>query len=245
MTNLKLKKMVSFRNFAALLFVSAALARAMYAQAPRQLRVEVGPNEQVRILASDVSYGEVLRALRSKLGWEIEISPLADELKLSYIRVETTQPQIALTKLLEGSKLDYAFLGVNGIGTVKVVVIPLAPREARPTPDSPSNPPIPDNARAAAPPLPTQRQDVITTQPNETTAETAPERPEAPSATPLADAINAIGAPPGGSLADVGKTMTLPISDAARIVGAPPGMSPGNVGKTTTLSLPTGPGQHP
>ena len=48
-----------------------------------------------------MSYGDVLRALQKKLGWEIEIPSLADELKLSYVRVETTQPQIALTNLLE------------------------------------------------------------------------------------------------------------------------------------------------
>jgi len=247
MANLKLKKLVTFRNLAGVVFVSATLTPAICAQAPRQLRVEGGPNEQVGILASDVSYGEVLRALQRKLGWEIEIPALADELKLSYIRVETTQPQNALAKLLEGSGLDYAFLGgVNGTRTVKAVVIPLAPREARVAQDDPSNPPIPDNAVAAASlPVPAQRQAVPTIQPNATTAETAPERPETPSTMPLADAINAIGVPPGGSPANVGRTITLPISDAARIVGVPASMSPGSFGKTTTLPLPPGPGKRP
>jgi len=63
-------------------FISATLALAICAQAPRRLQVEVGPNQQVSILARDVSYGEVLQAFERKLGWEIEIPALADELKL-------------------------------------------------------------------------------------------------------------------------------------------------------------------
>jgi len=46
------------------------------------------PNQQVRILASDVSYGQVLWALQRKLGWEIKIPPLADALKVPYVRTE-------------------------------------------------------------------------------------------------------------------------------------------------------------
>jgi hypothetical protein len=248
MANLKLQKLVTLRNLAGVLFISAALAPAMRAQVARQLRVDVGPNDQVSILASDVSYGEVLRALQRKLGWEIEIPSLADDLKVSYMRVETAQPQIALARLLEGSRLAYAFLSeANGARTVKVLVIPLAPREPRVTQDSsPSNPPMRDNAVASAsPPLPEQREATTAIQPNAPASETAPDWPAAPLTMPLADAIQAIGVPPGGSPADVGKTMTLPISDAARIVGVPPGMSPGNVGKTTILPLPAGSGAHP
>jgi hypothetical protein len=72
-----------------------------------------------------------------------------------------------------------------------------------------------------------------------------PKVPLEPSTLTLADAINAIGVPPGVSPADVGKAMTIPISDAAKIMGVPPGVSPAAVGKTITLPLPTGPGQHP
>jgi hypothetical protein len=226
--------------------ISAVLAPAIIcAQAPRQLQVEVGPNQQVRILASGVSYGEVLRALQRKLGWEIEIPPLADELKLSYVRVETAQPQIALARLLEGSGLGYAFLsGVDESRHIKVFIIPLNPREASVTHDAAS--PNPDNtaAEVSLPPA-TQAQAVTTTQPNPTTAETIPSLPPAPSTMSLADAINAIGVPPGVSPADVGKAMTFPISDAARTMGFPPGVSPADVGKTITMPLPTGPGKHP
>jgi hypothetical protein len=234
-----MRTLAKFRILAGV-FISAALAPAMCAQAPRQLQVEVGPNQQVRILASDVSYGEVLRALQRKLGWEIEIPPLADDLKLSYARIETTQPQIALAKLLEGSRLSYALLaGVNKSQSVKVVVIPSTPREARVTQEAASNSPIPGNA-VAEPSLPSPDQAVITVKPNAPVAGANPDRPEASSTMPLSEAINAIGVPPGVSPADVGRAMTFSMSDAARIMGAP-----ADVGKTTTMPLPTGPGKHP
>jgi hypothetical protein len=242
MADLK-RKLANFKILA--VFLSAALAPAMCAQALRQLQVEVGPNQQIRILARDVSCGEVLRALQGKSGWEIEIPPLADELKLSYVHVETTQPSIALAKLLEGSGLGYAFLGgVNGSRTVKVVVIPSAPREASVTHDTGS--PVPDNAVAqVSPPPPVQEQAGTTSQPNAAAAEATPELPLAPSTMLLADAVNAIEVPPGVSPADVGRPMMFPISDAAKIMGVPPGVSPGDVGKTITMPLPTGPGEHP
>jgi hypothetical protein len=244
MGNLKLRKLANFRNLAGVL-ISAALAPAICAQGPRQLQVEVGPNQQIRILAKEVSYGEVLRVLRGKSGWEIEIPPSADELKLSYVHVETTQPSIALGKLLESSGLGYAFLGgVHGSRILKVFVIPSAPLETSVTHDTAS--PVPDNAVAqVSPPSPVQAQAETTSQPNAAPAEPTPELPLAPSTMPLADAVNAIGVPPGVSPADVGLAMTFPISDAARIVGVPPTISPSNVGKTTTLPLPTGPGKHP
>ena len=244
MGNLKLRKLANFRNLAGVL-ISAALAPAICAQGPRQLQVEVGPNQQIRILAKEVSYGEVLRALRVKSGWEIEIPPSADELKLSYVHVETTQPSIALGKLLESSGLGYAFLGgVHGSRIVKVFVIPSAPLETSVTHDTAS--PVPDNSLAqVSPPPPVQAQAGTTSQPNAAAGEATPELPLAPSTMPLADAVNAIGVPPGVSPADVGRAMTFPISDAARIVGVPPTISPSNVGKTTTLPLPTGPGKHP
>jgi len=150
MANLTMSKLVDV-NILAAVFLSAALAPAMCAQAPTQLQVEVGPNQQIRILANEVSYGEVLRALQGKSGWEIEIPPLADELKLSYVRIETTQPEIALARLLKGSRLGYAFLGgVNGSRRMKVYVIPLAQRESNLTQDTASSSPLPDHAVSGA-----------------------------------------------------------------------------------------------
>lgn len=246
MGNLKLRKLVNFRILAGL-FISAALAPAICAQGSRQLQVEVGPNQQVRILAKDVSYGEILRTLQKKLGWEVEIPALADELKPSYVRVETTQPQLALTKLLEGSGLGYAYLnGVDESRHIKVLIIPLNPRDASAAQDKASSTPVSDNAVAevSLPPA-TQEQAVTPTQPNATTAEAAPERPPAPSTMPLSEAINAMGVQPGASPDDVGKATTFPISDAAKIMGTPPGVSPGEIGKTITMPLPTGPGKRP
>jgi hypothetical protein len=245
--NLTIRKLAKFRILAGV-FISAALAPAMCAQAPRQLQVEVGPNQQVRILASDVSYGEVLRALQRKLGWEIEIPPLADELKLSYVYIETTQPQIALARLLEGSRLGYAFLvGVNGSRSMKAVVIPSTPREARVTQETASNSPIPGNAVAnPALPPPAEAQAVTTVKPNAPVAGATPGRPEVLPMLPLSEEIrNAIGVPPGVSPADVGITMTFPIGDAARIMEVSPGVPPSDIGKTTTMPLPTGPGKRP
>jgi len=43
------------------------MAPVIRAQTPPQLSVKVGANQQVRILGSNVSYGEVLRALQRKL----------------------------------------------------------------------------------------------------------------------------------------------------------------------------------
>ena len=244
MANLKQRKLANYKILAGML-LSAALAVAASAQVPRQLQVEVGPNQQIRIVASHVSYGEVLRALRGKLGWEIEIPSLADELKLSYARVEASQPQEALRKLLEGSGLGYAFLGeVNG--SSKVFVIPFAPRETKAPQDPASRSRTPDSAVAGVSlqlPAPVQAMTIV--QLNGTAEKTMLKRHEAPSTMPLSEAINIIGVPPGLSPADVGKTMTLPMSDAARIIGASPGTSPSDVGQTKTLPLPTGPGKHP
>jgi hypothetical protein len=220
MANRNLRKLANFRILAGALII-AALGPVIRAQAPRQLQVEVGAEQQISILARDVSYGEVLRTLERKLGWEMEIPPLADELKLSYVRVETTQPQTALAKLLEGSRLGHAFLGgVNGTRTMKVIVIPSTPREATFVWDTTPNSPIPDKTVAGGSlPLPAQAQPATTLQPNATAVDTMPEQPKAPSTRPLAEAINAMGVLPG--------------------------VSPADVGKTTIMPLPTGPGKHP
>jgi hypothetical protein len=244
MGKLKSRKLAKFGILAGLMII-AALAPAIYAQTPKQLQVDIGPNQQVRIVASEVSYGEVLRLLQRKLGWEIEIPPIADELKLSYVRIEALQPQIGLVKLLEGSRLGYAFLrDANGSGRMKVLVIPLPAHEA--TQNSASTPPVPENATAGTSLLlRAQGQAAATSQPNAAAAETSPDQPPASLTMPLADAINAIGVPPDVSPSDVGKAMTFSISDAARIMGFPPGVSPADVGKTVTMPLPTGPGKRP
>ncbi len=246
MTKLKLRKLSNCRIQVGIV-ICAALAPIIWAQASRQLQVEVGTNQQVSILASGVSYGEVLKTLQEKLAWEIEIPPIANELKVSYMRVEGTQPQIALAKLLEGSRLGYAFLGaVSGSRRMKVIVIPLDPRQAKVTRDTASSPPVPDNGeKGVSLPPPAQAQAATISRPNAPATETAPEVPPAPSTMPLVDVVNIIGVPPGVSPADVGKAMTFSISEAARIMGFPPGISPTDVGKTITMPLPSGPGKRP
>jgi hypothetical protein len=237
----------------------AVLASLIHAQAPRHLQVEVGPNQQVLIVASEVSYGEVLRTMQQKLGWEIEVPAVADELKISYIRLETKQPRDALAKLLEGSRLGYAFQGeANGAHIQKVVVI-VSAGEAGTTKDTVT---IKTNVDS------TNSGSSVSAAPQ--VAGTA-ERPQAPSMMPLAEAINAIGAPAGVPPAEVGRRMTFSISDAANVMGVPPGVSPdevgkmtvlpmsaaakiigvapgasaSDVGKTMTLPLPSGPGKRP
>ncbi len=246
MANLSLSKFVSF-NFLLGMFVSVTFVWPAFAQTQPLLQVEIGTNQQISILASEVSYGEVLRVLEKNLGWEIEIPPIADELKLSYVRIEALQPQIGLVKLLEGSRLGYAFLrDVNGSGRMKVFIIPLPAHEVSLTQSSASTSPVSENVMSGTSlPLPAQAQAGTTSQPNAAAAETIPDQPPAPLTIPLADAINAIGVPPGVSPADVGKAMTFSISDAARIMGFPPGVSPADVGKTVTLPLPAGPGKRP
>jgi len=245
MTNLALRKLANLRIFLGM-FVSALLAPALFAQATPQLQVELGPNHEIRIVASDVSYGEVLRALQKKLGWEIEFPAVADELKVSSVHIETTEPAMALAKLLEGSRLGYALrVGENKSQSVKVVVTSLTPREASANRETASSAPIPDQvaAGASSPPLAPPASGVTPIEP--TAPVTDAEQPQALSTMPLSEAINAMGVPPGVSPADVGRTMTLPISEAARIMGVPPGVSPGDVGKTTIMPLPTGSGKRP
>jgi hypothetical protein len=222
----------------AAVFIGVALAPLVFAQGSRQLQVEVGPNQQVKILARDVSYGEVLRDLQGKLGWEIDIPPLADELKVSYSLVEAKQPQDALAKLLAGSRLGYAFTrGTKGSRILKVLVIPSTEREGEATEDTISIAPTPANPAADNSSLiPAGVEAATTAPPSAAGAESSmPQRPAAASKIPLSEAANAIGVPAGVSPADVGRMKTFSTSDAAQIMGVPPGVSPSDVGRTTTL----------
>jgi len=229
--------------------LSVLLAVAASGQSgPPQLQVAVGPNQQICILASHVTYGEVLRALRTKLGWEIEIPPLADELKLNFLSVQTSQPQVALTKLLQGSGLGYAFLDEQKTsGNLKVLVIPLAPRDTKATQEEVPVSTSTDSQSVAdgSPPAPPSVQSVTPNPPNMQTPDTTLDKPQPLTTMSMADAANVIGAPPGVAPSEIGKSMTLSLADAARMIGAPPGTSPDTVGKTMTLPLPTGPGKHP
>lgn len=256
MENLKLAKLVSRKISLGLLMI-APLALATDAQTPPLVKVEVSPTQRVSILASQVTYGAVLRTLQTKLGWEIEIPALADQLKLSSVHVDAKQPEEALEELLEGSGLGYAF--VERSHTLKVVVIPSGQREAPPkdaaaAPEPPAPAPTPgDNNNTAAGtvgpslPLPTELQTVTADLPPDIHAvdQGALEPPSAPATMPLSQAMDTIGAPPGMAPGDAGKATSVPLSDAARVMGVPPGVPPGDVGKTITLPLPTGATKRP
>jgi len=247
--NLKSKPLASSRILV-VATLSVLLAVAASGQSgPPQLQVAVGPNQQISILASHVTYGEVLRALRTKLGWEIEIPSLADELKLNFVSVQTSQPQVALTKLLQGSGLGYAFLDEPKTSSkLKVLVIALAPRDTKATKEEVLASTSTDSQSVAegSPPASPSVQSVTPNPPSVQTADTATmDKPQPSTTMSMADAANMIGAPPGVAPSEIGKSMTLSLADAARIIGAPPGTPPDNVGKTITLPLPTGPGKHP
>jgi hypothetical protein len=215
--------------FAGLMFVSA-----LHAQAPRQLQIEVGSNQHVAIVANDVSYGEVLRVLGQKLGWDIDIPAVADKLKISRVHVEGSKPQDALKKLLEGSQLGYAFRDAHD-GSLKVSIIPFDGQQERTAEDRETS---------------VLEQDKAKPQPSSTTSQTqastriqvsdpvvgVPNRPEAHTMS-LSEAIEAIGAPPGVPSSDVGRKATFTSSDAAKVMGVPPGVSPDAVGRSTTLPM--------
>lgn len=271
MANLSMSKLLSVRFFV-VTFVGVSLVSALFAQTQRLLQVEVEPNQRISILANDVSYGEVLRALQKKIGWEIEIPALADELRISHVRVEAKQPSAALAQLLEGSRLGYALLtGENQSQNVKVVVTPRNPGDASVPEQSFNALAIPDEAATGAlSPTSAQALGTTPTKPKAATG-TDTEQPESLPTRPLAEAVNAmgvpvgvsladvghattmpltdaasmLGVPPGLSSADVGSATTLPLSGAAKMMGVPPGASPDDVGKTTTLPVATGPGKRP
>ena len=206
------------------LSIGLALVPAIFAQAPPQLLVEVGPN-QIRIIASHVSYGDVLRALQEKFGWKTESPRSADEMKLSHIVVEAKTPKDALAKLLAGSKLDYAFVGVSG-SILKLLIIPSQPDDVvtQATPLAPSILGDPESETSSSPLTPSR-------------AVKTGDRTEGASVMSLSEITDLIGVPPGTSASDVGRMKTFPIADAAGIMGVPAGMSPGNVGRMQALPI--------
>ncbi len=88
------------------------------------LEVEVSPARGVKIMAQQVSYGEVLRTFQRALDVPMEIPQAADQLALSYVRIDAATPAEALEKLLAGSGLGYALLErVDGSQLQKVIVL--------------------------------------------------------------------------------------------------------------------------
>ena len=238
MANLSLSKFVSF-NF---LLSGCSLAFRLYglafAQTQPLLQVEIGTNEQISILASEVSYGEVLRVLEKNLGWEIEIPALADELRISHVYVEATQPSTALAKLLEGSRLGYAMLtGVNQSEKVRVIVTFNTLRVSSAAEEAVNSSAIPDGVVAQAPSA-TRAQAVGATaiKPKASGGE-ATEKHDSLPTMPLTEAVNVMGVPAGVSPADVSTATTMPLTEAVNVMGVPAGVSPADVSTATTMPL--------
>ena len=253
--------------------ISFAFGVSASAQSVPRLQVEVGPNQQITIIGSDLSYGEVLRALQKKLGWEIEFPATADELKLERVRIEATEPRMAIEKLLEGTRFGFGMVSeANNFKSVKVFIIPKTLSEPSASSDAVSISPTAANTetRTTSPVAAGTQVPSVSIEPSAPAATDAKQLGGQP-AVPLAEAVNTMGVPPGMAPTAVGSTATLPISDAAnimgvppdvlprsvgssttlplsevvRMMGVPPGMSVDTVGKTTILPMPTGSGQRP
>ena len=251
--------------------ISFAFGASASAQSVPRLQVEVGPNQQISIIGSDLSYGEVLRALQKKLGWVIEFPASVDELRLEHVRIEATEPRIAIAKLLEGTRFGFGMVsGGNNSKSVKVFIIPKTLSDSSASSDAISPAAGNTEARTSLPVPDGIQVPSVSIEPSAPAATDAKQLGGQP-AVPLSEAANTMGVPPGMAPTAVGSTATLPISDAAnimgvppdvlprnvgssttlplsevvRMMGVPPGMSVDAVGKTTILPIPTGSGQHP
>lgn len=221
-----LRNRTFWRTLGALL-VSHVIVPLVWGQEVPKLEVEVSPSGQVKILARDVSYAQILRALQEKLDVVIEIPPLAEELKLSYARIDAAQPEEAFEKLLTGSGLGYGLRReANTLRIVKAVVVALTQKrangEAIQVPTGPTVP-TPQVPQIAAQPL--SEAGIVTNpqfgKPGEATTgrleklspESQPvgEAPLTPVNRPLSDAARAVGVPGGALEGEIGKTKTLPL----------------------------------
>ncbi len=227
-------------------------------QSSSHLELQVSPARGVKIMAQQVSYGEVLRAFQQKLGVPMDIPPAADQLVLSYAHIDAATSAEVLQKLLAGSGLGYALLQqVGGSQLQKVIVLhwggesggekgALASAAGSPR----ANPPP---LRVSIPSWPARREAEVDDSEEEITVPEAQQRP-------LPEAGELIGMEAGSDVAEavaeqvyelplesypvvlkLGRLpVTRPLSEAAEVMGVPPGVSPEEVGKMKTYSLPTG-----
>jgi hypothetical protein len=215
-------------NILSSLLASLVVVPLVWGQNTSKLDVEVSRTGQVKILVCEVSYGQVLRALHEKLNVEIEIPPLADNLKLSYARIDNARPEEAFEKLLEGSGLGYGLLrGASGAGIEKVVVIGSTPQNAE---GKAILVPTPNPTLAQAPQMqmrPFSEAGIL----NDPVAVEAPEE-----ATVGLEKLFRESSPDSGGTSPI--SVVLPLSEAERLLGVPAGVSPEEVGITKTLALP-------
>lgn len=231
-----------------------AIAPVLWGRDATRLEVEVRPSGQVRVLAQGVSYGQVLRALQKKLGLPMEIPLLADNLKVSFARIEAATPQAALEKLLDGSGLGYALLRrPGGTRLIQVMVFPSTRQQASHSPEPPRDSGSSHFKKVEGwTALVPQPQD----SPESESDESPIEAPQ-PQVLPLSEAGIVLGLEAGPAAAEgaaghveelppTAKTVvkqnnspavTKPLSEASGIIGAPRGASAEDVGKVKTLPL--------
>ena len=237
------------------LLLGLVIPSLVWGQTASRLKVEVSPHQGVRIAAQAVSYGEVLRAFQRKLGVPMDIPQAADELTLSYVRIDAATPAEALEKLLAGSGLGYALLErVDGNQLQKVIVLHWRGESGGPI-QIPG--PAADSSR---PSLPAATQALLPSWPEGQAGDDGEGEIAVPEAQqrPLAEAGEVIGMEAGSDVAEAVAErvyelplvsypvvlkldrlpVTRPLSDAAQVMGVPPGISPEEVGKTNTFSLP-------
>ena len=226
-------------------------------QSSSRLEVEVSPARGVNIMAQQVSYGEVLRTFQRALDVPMEIPQAADQLALSYVRIDAATPAEALEKLLAGSGLGYALLRQVGGGQLKRVIVVPGEKQTGSAIDAttlatgPSLPSLPAAAQALLPAWPEGQ--AVDDREREITVPEAEQRS-------LTEAGEVIGMEARSDVAEavaeqvyelplesypvvlkLGRLpVTRPLSEAAEDMGVPPGVSPEEVGKMKTYSLPTG-----
>jgi hypothetical protein len=208
----------------------------VWSQSASRLEVEASPGQGVKIVAQQVSYGEVLRALAQKLGVPMDIPPAADQLVLSYAHIDAATPAQALQKLLTGSGLGYALLQqVGGNRLQKVIVVhweggSTGQREPPPVPAA--TPPRPRPAAAQAS-MPSRRPDWQEVEVDDSEGESAV--PEA-QRRPLSEAGEVIGmdSGPEAAAALAEQVSELPVEsypvihkfDSLAVASLPPQDSP-------------------
>lgn len=107
----------------AMLILTLALPALAAGGTLSRLEVEVTAQEQVRLVAQQVTYGDLLRVLERRLGVPIKMAESVERSPLDFIQVEAASPEQALAELLRPSGFGYAiFFEPSGRRMRRVVV---------------------------------------------------------------------------------------------------------------------------
>lgn len=216
--------------------------------------VEVRPSGGVAIMALETTYGEVLRALQAKLHVAMDISPLAETLKLNYASIDAATPEEAFQELLSSSGLDYALLRQpQGHRLEKVVIFRVQHERSRESVNQPT-------AAAAGPTSEAGRESVGRLTPS-TAGQASDNDQTSPvprmKIRPLSEAGEAVGLESGSTEEALAEhiedlppeaqpviqninsvAVIVPLADAAKVMGVPRGVSPADVGRSIIIPLP-------